>query len=746
MRIRLCGAALAVLVACNGEEGQTPGPAESTAGMIGGGGGTLTFDGGQLTIPAGALEQDVMIEVTRAEGAGETFTRGDHVVLTPSGLTFSTPATLTLVTDATLEEGEEFTLYKWVDRDPFVEDDELISLHRGTYDSATGAVSAEIAGFSRWGIAVACGQQSTSSRCSQGSNGSGRGIGAVAVPFPSVPRPVIFDVDWDFCRREFEVAIPRAAPRPWVEGFPDPEIWVVRSYETPNGFQQDLIFKVELTEPTLVPGRVEPAPDEPPIRYKFDAYAKYADWFNRRLVNPPASQTLFGFESVDPAVPAEVTVAATSATENLLQWKEGELPASVSPPLIERYEITRSPPWPTDPVRTVDADDTVLVEEDGRFVDVYQFTDDSASGTTHYYVRAVNIVNCPDPEFSAWSVLWVNGMPAPPSAPQNLRANESPGRVALRWDDVLGASFYRVYIGSSAVPFTLVAETAREFSSFTDEYASAGEVSYRVTAVNDVGESDFAEVTVNVRQASPGPTPGASSTLEILGTLSLYVDPPPSGAPAGTGRVYCIPDGTGESGEGTSCARDGVPVDHPLVYPAGTVVTVEPTSAANPLWRADRDCARLPRSNAATVTVDGERECAARAPLPNSGFQLRLDIAPSNCAEPLTVEVYEEFRDLLAATCTGSSGSRCQYAVGDDTAFALERSVLRIVAPNGTGIALDNGRTDTPPSGDAFIDFIDCPAETVNGNEATINLVENFPAGAFTNQYMTTCEVTLTCP
>ncbi len=721
-----------VCVAC-GSEGEPVGPE----------GGVIEFDGGTLEIPAGALDADVTIQVTRSPGPGEPYMVGDHFTFSPSGLTFAEPATLTFTTDEALEDDEEFVIYKWVDRDPFVDGDEMLSVHRADNDAERGEVSTAIDGFSVWGVARACTSSSTSSQCRSRNNSGSRSGRVIVIPWPTVTGPVEFEADWKGCRREFDLFIPGGAASPWGSGFADGDIWVLRAYDTgANGFVHDYTANLTRGEVEIMPGRAKPAPDEPPGRYKFDAYASYGDWFGRQMVSPPASQTVFALEYVNPAAPANAEVSSVSATENALRWREGEHPPSVVNPVVDYYEITRHPAWPSDPTRFVDGDETTLIrDENGDLVQVVELVDPEAAGVSHYYVRAVNTRDCSSPLASNWSVVWAGATPSVPDAPPNLEANESPGRVSLSWGNVLGASFYRVYVGTDAAGYKLLAEVPREFTSFTDAFASAGMVSYRVTAVNEIGESDFADVDVNVSEPGPGPggNPGDLVTLSLRGSdLSVYVDPAPEGAPDGFSAVYCIPTGDVESDAGVECFRDGQDVPHPLVYAAGTTVSVEPTSSDEPLWRASRDCERPGASPTATVTLDGDRVCSIREPI-ESG-QLRLSYAVGTCADPLTVEVYEGPTGILVDECVASAGGRCEFSLADDTPLPLS---LRLVAPNAGAIGVANGPTDDPGAG---ISIVDCPAADITGNEATIDMVESIPPGGFLRDYMISCELTLDCP
>lgn len=700
-------------------------------GVVGPRGGTVEFDGGALDIPAGALDEEVTIEVVRGPNGGEPYMVGDHFTFSPSGLTFALPATLTFVSDDSVDDDEELVIYKWVDRDLYVEGDEMLSVHRGTYDRSSGEVRAPIGGFSTWGTLRAVrGGVSTSA-------GGSTGARAAVIPLRT-PRPVEFEADWRGCRREFEVFVPSGA-------LVDDDIWVVRSFEVPSqGFVQDYAINLVRGQIEVLPGRPKPAPDEPPVRYKFDGYANYGDWLGRRLVSPPTSVTVFGFEYVNPAEPANVEISAFSKDNTVLQWQEGELPPSVEPPVIDHYEITRSPPWPTQPSRRVDGDDTTLIRDaNGDFVDVFQFVDTEATGATaNYYLRAVNTRDCTTPLESRWSVVVVNGVPSVPEVPPNLEVEENEGRVSLSWGNVLGAALYRVYIGTDSTGYRLLAEVPREFTSFSDAFASAGRVTYRVTAVNDVGESDFAAVEINVPVPSPGPKGpvGPTSSLTLRGSnLSVYVDPAPIGAPAAYSRVYCLPNGQGESDAGIDCFREGQDVPHPLVYPSQTTVNVQPTASGEPLWRVNGDCERPGASETASVVLDGDRRCTVREPT-ESG-QLRLAYASSTtCTAPLTVEVYEAPTGILVDTCVASAGQRCEYTLGDDTPVPLQ---LRLVAPHAAGLGVSDGPTDSAPDG---VTVVPCPSAVGSGAEATIDLAESIPPGGFLRDYLVSCELTLDCP
>ncbi|MBN1948063.1 MAG: hypothetical protein JW797_20510 [Bradymonadales bacterium] len=91
---------LGLLTACGHEEWTEPGPPLPTSATVGADGGTITHDGVQLTIPAGALASEVEFTVETVE-APELLPAGTEAAskvysFTPHGQAFALPATIAL--------------------------------------------------------------------------------------------------------------------------------------------------------------------------------------------------------------------------------------------------------------------------------------------------------------------------------------------------------------------------------------------------------------------------------------------------------------------------------------------------------------------------------------------------------------------------------------------------------------------------------------------------------------------------
>jgi uncharacterized delta-60 repeat protein len=119
---------LTVLLSACGGGGDSPSPPApppannppaTAPGTIGAAGGTVTGpSGAQVVIPAGALAQDVAIDIAQSSAGApplpaDMVAAGQMFALTPHGTSFATPATVTIPFDPTLiPQGETPLLYK----------------------------------------------------------------------------------------------------------------------------------------------------------------------------------------------------------------------------------------------------------------------------------------------------------------------------------------------------------------------------------------------------------------------------------------------------------------------------------------------------------------------------------------------------------------------------------------------------------------------------------------------------------
>ena len=104
-----------------------------------------------------------------------------------------------------------------------------------------------------------------------------------------------------------------------------------------------------------------------------------------------------------------------------------------------------------------------------------------------------------------------------PDAPGNLALTVGDETVSLSWDEVDGATSYKVYRSSSSGEFDEELTETTE-NEYTDSTVSACSSSYYVvTAVNDTGESD------NSDEASGTPTLTPSGELDTTFSSDGFV-------------------------------------------------------------------------------------------------------------------------------------------------------------------------------------------------------------------------------
>ena len=143
---------LALLIGCGGDDPATP-PDTSNDLVIGAAGGTLVAADGDVTLvfPAGAVSTETTVVVTAASShpADDGFVPGTCFEFGPDGAVFSEPVSLTIAYDAADlpmdVDAATLGLCKVVG-------DAWSPIAGSTVDTAAGAVTAAISGFSRYGL------------------------------------------------------------------------------------------------------------------------------------------------------------------------------------------------------------------------------------------------------------------------------------------------------------------------------------------------------------------------------------------------------------------------------------------------------------------------------------------------------------------------------------------------------------------------------------------------------------------
>ena len=170
----------------------------------------------------------------------------------------------------------------------------------------------------------------------------------------------------------------------------------------------------------------------------------------------------------------------------------------------------------------------------GEVTSTYYNDSSPISGYNYYKVTAVNSVG--ESGYSSYAVFnWNNSgggnEESKPSAPTGLTASNQGNNVNpivhLTWNAVSGATGYRVYRSSSASSgYSQLSSTSS--TSYNDSYPSAGYNYYKVTAYNNVGESEYSSYAVfnwdtssSARPATPTVSAsGSSSSISVSWTCA----------------------------------------------------------------------------------------------------------------------------------------------------------------------------------------------------------------------------------
>jgi hypothetical protein len=106
----------------------------------------------------------------------------------------------------------------------------------------------------------------------------------------------------------------------------------------------------------------------------------------------------------------------------------------------------------------------------------------------------------------------------PPAAPTGLSATPGTGQVTLNWSAVSTATSYNIYRGTSPGSETMLLAGVMPNTSFTDQGLSNGTYYYKITAVNDYGESGkSSEVSATLGTPAPVITSQPASVTVTTG-------------------------------------------------------------------------------------------------------------------------------------------------------------------------------------------------------------------------------------
>ncbi len=165
------------------------------------------------------------------------------------------------------------------------------------------------------------------------------------------------------------------------------------------------------------------------------------------------------------------------------------------------------------------------------------------AGTKYYYVvKAVNIVGTS----VASNEASVSVPGTAPSAPNNLTATQTSGKISLTWDAPASSgsspvSTYQIYRGVNSALTDQVSIASVTTTSYTDTTTMTGTVYYTVKAVNSVGYSPASSsISVVVKAASTVPAKVSGvSAVSSSGQVVLKWTAPANGGSAITGyKIY----------------------------------------------------------------------------------------------------------------------------------------------------------------------------------------------------------------
>lgn len=124
---------------------------------------------------------------------------------------------------------------------------------------------------------------------------------------------------------------------------------------------------------------------------------------------------------------------------------------------------------------------------------------------------------------TVWSFTTEEALPTPPAPPTGLTATPGDQRVTLLWNAVPGAAGYNVYMGTVSGSYGgSPAVTVTEATYAVDGLSNGTTYHFAVTAVNDIGESDYSGEASAMPQGAP---PSGNADLDALSLSAVALTP-----------------------------------------------------------------------------------------------------------------------------------------------------------------------------------------------------------------------------